>query len=182
MNLCVFCGSGTGLSPIFSQTARELGFLLADASIGLVYGGGNVGLMGVLADAVMERGGTVRGVIPRFLLEKEVGHRGITDLEVVESMHQRKQRMADLSDGFVALPGGWGTLEELAEILTWKQLGLVSQPIALLNTQHFFDPLLSQMRLMVQEGFLSSRNFHALYVRDRAEDIISFFITPARQR
>lgn len=168
------------MSPVYSQTARKLGLLLARASIGLVYGGGNVGLMGILADAVMEGGGTVTGVIPRFLLEKEVGHRGITDLEVVESMHQRKQRMADLSDGFVALPGGWGTLEELAEILTWKQLGLVNQPIALLNTRHFFDPLLSQMRLMVQEGFLFSGNFDSLNVRDTPEDIISFFITPAR--
>ena len=180
MNVCVFCGSGIGSSPVYSQTARKLGFLLAEASIGLIYGGGNVGLMGVLADAVMEGGGTVKGVIPRFLLEREVGHRGISDLEVVESMHQRKQRMADLSNGFIALPGGWGTLEELAEILTWKQLGLINQPVALLNTQHFFDPLLTQMRLMVQEGFLFPGNFDSLNVRDTPEDIISFFIAPAR--
>lgn len=180
MNVCVFCGSGTGSNPAYSQTARKLGFLLAQASIGLVYGGGNVGLMGILADAVMEGGGTVKGVIPRFLLEKEVGHRGITDLEVVESMHQRKQRMADLSNGFIALPGGWGTLEELAEILTWKQLGLINQPVALLNALQFFDPLLNQMRLMVKEGFLFPGNFDSLNVRETPEDIISFFITPAR--
>src|SRR5690349_24769684 len=117
MNVCVFCGSGKGLNPAYSEAARKLGLLLARASVRLVYGGGNIGLMGIVADAVMESGGTVTGVIPAFLMEREVGHRGITDLEVVDSMHQRKQRMADLADAFVALPGGWGTLEELSEIL-----------------------------------------------------------------
>ena len=173
MNVCVFCGSGTGSGAVYSEAARELGILLAQASVRLIYGGGNVGLMGVLADAVMREGGAVTGVIPRFLLEKEVGHRGITDLEVVESMHQRKQRMADLADAFIALPGGWGTLEELSEILTWKQLGLISQPVVLLNTNLFFDPLLNQMRLMVKEGFLQPGYLKLLHVERAPGNIIS---------
>ena len=146
---------------------------MAKYSIRLVYGGGNIGLMGIVADAVMEGGGNVTGVIPGFLMKKEVGHKGITDLEVVESMHQRKQRMADLADAFIALPGGWGTLEEVAEILTWKQLGLINQPVFLLNLNGFFDPLLDQMRLMVKEGFLSQGNFQFLKVEDTPEKIIS---------
>lgn len=173
MNVCVFCGSGKGHNALYSDAARTLGSLLAQASVRLIYGGGNIGLMGILADAVMEAGGKVTGVIPAFLMKKEVGHRGITDLEVVESMHQRKQRMADLADAFIALPGGWGTLEELSEILTWKQLGLISQPVVLLNTNGFFDPLLAQMRLMVEEGFLQSGNFNFLQVEKTPENILS---------
>jgi uncharacterized protein (TIGR00730 family) len=173
MNVCVFCGSGKGSNIIYSQVARELGSLLAKSSMRLVYGGGNIGLMGIVADAVMESGGLVTGVIPAFLMAKEVGHRGITDLEVVESMHQRKQRMADLADAFVALPGGWGTLEELSEILTWKQLGLITQPVVLLNTNYFFNPLLDQMRLMVKEGFLQAGYFSLLKVEESPEKIVS---------
>jgi uncharacterized protein (TIGR00730 family) len=176
MNVCVFCGSGTGSEPAYSDAARKLGLLLAESSIHLIYGGGNIGLMGIIADAVMQAGGSVTGVIPNFLMKKEVGHRGITELEVVESMHQRKQRMADLADAFVALPGGWGTLEELSEILTWKQLGLISQPVILLNTNHFFDPLLKQMRLMVKEGFLHSGNLNFLQVGKTPENILSLLI------
>ena len=173
MNVCVFCGSGKGSNPVYVQTARELGSLLAKSSIRLVYGGGNIGLMGTVADAVMEGGGQVTGVIPSFLMQKEVGHRGISDLEIVDSMHQRKQRMADLADAFIALPGGWGTLEELSEILTWKQLGLITQPVALLNTNFFFDPLLDQMRLMVKEGFLQAGYFNLLKVEETPEKIVS---------
>ncbi|MGC1241894.1 MAG: TIGR00730 family Rossman fold protein [Chryseosolibacter sp.] len=173
MNVCVFCGSGSGENPVYAETARKLGILLAEASVRLIYGGGNIGLMGVIADAVMEAGGKVTGVIPAFLMKKEVGHRGITDLEVVESMHQRKRRMADLADAFIALPGGWGTLEELSEILTWKQLGLISQPVLLLNTNQFFDPLLDQMRLMVKEGFLQSGYFNFLQVENTPEKILA---------
>lgn len=178
MNVCVFCGSGTGLNPVYSETARKLGILFAKSSIRLIYGGGNIGLMGVIADAATGAGGKVTGVIPGFLLKKEVGHRGITELEVVESMHQRKQRMADLADAFVALPGGWGTLEEISEILTWKQLGLISQPVVLLNTGHFFDPLLDQMRLMVKEGFLQSGYFDFLQVEQSPEKILSLLTAP----
>lgn len=173
MNVCVFCGSGKGSNAVYSQAARDLGSLLAKSSIRLVYGGGNIGLMGCVADAVMESGGKVTGVIPAFLMQKEVGHRGITDLEVVDSMHQRKQRMADLADAFVALPGGWGTLEELSEILTWKQLGLITQPVVILNTNNFFDPLLEQMRLMVKEGFLQAGYFNSLKVEKTPEKIVS---------
>jgi uncharacterized protein (TIGR00730 family) len=177
MNVCVFCGSASGLNPVYAETARKLGFLLAQSSIRLVYGGGNVGLMGILADAVMEAGGDVTGVIPAFLIQKEVGHRGITDLEIVESMHQRKKRMADLAEAFVAIPGGWGTLEELSEILTWKQLGLITQPVVLLNTNHFFDPLLQQMRLMVKEGFLQTGYLNLLQVVASPEEILSRLVT-----
>ena len=177
MNICVFCGSGAGFHPVYSESAAKLGFLFAKASVRLVYGGGNIGLMGILADAVMNAGGKVTGVIPRFLMEKEVGHRGITDLEVVESMHQRKQRMADLADAFIALPGGWGTLEEISEILTWKQLGLINQRVVLLNTNHFFDPLLDQMRLMVKEGFLQPGYFDFLHVEKTPEQILSLLVT-----
>jgi uncharacterized protein (TIGR00730 family) len=177
MNVCVFCGSGSGLNPVYAETARRFGVLLANSSIRLVYGGGNIGLMGILADSVIQAGGDVTGVIPSFLLQREVGHRGITKLEVVESMHQRKQRMADLSDAFVAMPGGWGTLEELSEILTWKQLGLITQPVVLLNTNLFFDPLLQQMRLMVREGFLQAGYLDLLQVEESPEKILSALIT-----
>jgi uncharacterized protein (TIGR00730 family) len=173
MNACVFCGSRSGLNPVYAETARRLGALLADSSIKLVYGGGKIGLMGILADSVMQAGGEVIGVIPSFLQQKEVGHHGITKLEVVESMHQRKQRMADLADVFVAIPGGWGTLEELLEILTWKQLGLITQPVVLLNTNLFFDPLLQQMRLMVREGFLQAGYLGLLRVEESPEKILS---------
>lgn len=176
MNVCVFCGSGVGANPDFAAAARKLGLLFGGASVRLVYGGGRVGLMGVLADAVMEGGGTVSGIIPRFLMDREVGHTGIDNLEVVESMHQRKQRMADLADAFVALPGGWGTLEELSEILTWRQLRLITQPILMLNTNGFFDPLISQMRLMVEEGFLSSGNLDFLHIEKTPERILSLLL------
>jgi uncharacterized protein (TIGR00730 family) len=127
---------------------------MAKQSHTLIYGGGNVGLMGIIADAVLENGGEVIGVIPDFLLRREVGHHGLTRLEVVSSMHERKYRMAHLSQGFVAMPGGWGTLDEFAEILTWRQLKLIDHPVALLNTNNFFKPLLDQMQHMADNGFL----------------------------
>jgi uncharacterized protein (TIGR00730 family) len=173
MKLCVFCGSSTGVSPVYRAAAKELGELLAQHKITLVYGGGNVGLMGVLADAVMNNGGEVIGIIPDFLLKREVGHRGITHLEVVQSMHERKKRMADLADGFIAAPGGWGTLEEVAEVLTWRQLGLISNPIGILNVNGFFDPLVSQLELMVKEGFLKASNFQLLEIAEHPADLVS---------
>lgn len=173
MNVCVFCGSGIGINPVFSEAARKLGSLFGRSSVRLVYGGGKIGLMGIIANAVIDTGGEVTGVIPRFLMEREVGHSGITTLEIVESMHQREKRMAELADAFLALPGGWGTLEELCEILTWRQLGLITQPVLLLNTAHFFDPLLDQMRLMVSEGFLKSGNLDFLLVENTPEKIFS---------
>lgn len=132
--------------------------------------------MGILADSVLNNAGRVIGVIPEFLMRKEVGHTGLTDLEIVQSMHERKKRMADLSDAFIAIPGGWGTLEELAEILTWKQLGLITQPIGILNVNGFFDTLLDQMKLMVSEGFLKSSNFEILNVSSSPEKLISMVI------
>jgi uncharacterized protein (TIGR00730 family) len=173
MNICVFCGSATGTNPVYTEAARELGILFAKSSHTLVYGGGNIGLMGVLADTVIDHAGEVIGVIPDFLLQREVGHRGVTRLEVVESMHLRKKRMADLSNAFIAMPGGWGTLDELAEILTWRQLGLISQPIGLLNINNFFDPLITQMRSMVDQGFLKEDNLHLLQIESSAEKLLS---------
>lgn len=175
MNICVFCGSAKGENPVFAQEARELGRLLATSSHSLIYGGGNVGLMGIVADAVMEHKGEVIGVIPDFLLQREVGHRGLSRLEVVESMHIRKKRMADLADAFIAIPGGWGTLDELAEILTWRSLGLIHHPIGLLNIDHFFDPLLDQMRSMVKNGFLKAANFELLLVETSSEKLLHQF-------
>lgn len=154
MNICVFCGSSKGKNPVFAEAARELGRLIAANSHNLIYGGGNVGLMGIVADSVLANGGEVTGIIPKFLMDREVGHSGITRLEVVQSMHQRKQRMADLSNAFIAMPGGWGTLEEVAEILTWRQLGLINNPIILLNINNFFDPLITQLNHMFEEGFV----------------------------
>jgi uncharacterized protein (TIGR00730 family) len=173
MNICVFCGSGKGVNPVYAEAARKLGALFAHNNITLIYGGGNVGLMGVVADAVMDAGGEVIGIIPDFLMKREVGHRGITKLEVVESMHQRKKRMADLSDAFIALPGGMGTLEELCEILTWKQLGLISTPVAILNTNQFFNPLLEQMRHMISEGFLKMENFNLLQIENSPDELLA---------
>ncbi len=172
MNICVFCGSSTGVRPHYAEAARELGKQLVASSHSLVYGGGNVGLMGVLADMVLQQSGEVIGVIPEFLLQREVGHRGVSRLEVVSSMHMRKKRMADLSEAFIALPGGWGTLDELAEILTWRQLGLINQPIGLLNTNRFFDPLLAQMRLMVDEGFLKANHLDNLVVESSSGKLL----------
>ena len=176
MNICVFCGSATGINPVYAESARELGMLLAKSSHSLIYGGGNIGLMGILADSVLGNDGEVVGVIPDFLLQREVGHRGISRLEIVESMHHRKKRMADLADAFIAMPGGWGTLDELAEILTWRQLGIIKQPIGLLNINQYFNPLLEQMRSMVRDGFLSADNIEFLRVEESAERLLDLLL------
>src|SRR5262245_13941046 len=152
--LCVFCGSSAGGRPEYTEGARAFGRLLAGHGLGLVFGGGHIGLMGVLADAVLGAGGEVLGVIPQALVDRELAHGGLTELRVVDTMHQRKALMADLADGFAALPGGYGTGDELFEILTWAQLGLHTKPVGLLNTAGFFDPLLAWLDGMVREGFL----------------------------
>ena len=152
--ICVFCGSSSGKRPVYRDAARAIGGLLAQQKIGLVYGGGRVGLMGELADAVLERGGEAIGVIPRALMEKEVGHLGLTELRIVGSMHERKALMAELSDAFVALPGGYGTLDEFCEVLTWGQLGLHQKPCGLLNVDGYFNDLLALFKHAVGEGFL----------------------------
>ena len=141
-SICVFCGSSVGNDPAFQQAAQALGRLLAERGITLVYGGGNIGLMGEIADAVLAGGGSVIGVIPKMLVDKELAHHGITDLRIVGSMHERKALMANLAEGFIALPGGYGTIEEFREVLTWGQLGLHSNPMGMLNVSGYFDHFL----------------------------------------
>ncbi len=153
-SICVYCGSNTGSKAAYAERAMALGDRIAKEGLSLVYGGGNVGLMGVVADAVLAAGGEVTGVIPQQLVDWEVAHRGVTRLEIVDSMHERKARMFDLSDGFVALPGGFGTLDEMFEMLTWRQLGLGDKPCAFLDVDDFYDPLLAMMDRMVAERFL----------------------------
>lgn len=153
--LCVFCGSGKGRTPsVYVDAARETGQALAKRGIGLVYGGGRIGLMGVVADAVLLAGGTVIGVIPEALASLELAHQGLTDLRVVQSMHERKAMMADLAEGFLALPGGYGTLEEFCEVVTWAQLGLHDRPCGLLNVRGYYDPLLALFDRAVEEEFV----------------------------
>jgi len=152
--LCVFCGSSFGRLPDYFEAAQHVGRLTADLDLTLIYGGGKVGLMGVLADACMDAGGRVIGVMPQLLVDKEIAHRGITELRVVRSMHERKALMADLADAFLALPGGFGTFEEFFEILTWTQLGLQRKACGLLNVAGYYDPLLQLADRAVAEGFL----------------------------
>ena len=152
--LCVFCGSSIGKRAAFQQAARELGSLLAADSTELIYGGGNCGLMGVLADEVLKNGGRVTGVIPESLMGKELAHLQLTELHVVADMHERKALMSSLADGFIALPGGFGTFEELFEVITWGQLGLQQKPIGLVNVEGFFDPVLELMDHAIREGFV----------------------------
>lgn len=172
MNICVFCGSATGHNPVFAGAAKSLGRLIGSNNHTLVYGGGNIGLMNILANSVMEAGGKVIGIIPDFLFKREVAHTGITELIIVDSMHERKKRMADKSDAFIAIPGGWGTLDELAEILTWKQLSLINKPIGILNTNEFFTPLIHMMQSMVVNGFLKEENLNKILI---AEDVRALF-------
>ena len=152
--LCVYCGSNAGNDPAYADMARALGARMAKDGIALVYGGGNVGLMGIVADAVLVHGGEAIGVIPQQLVDWEVAHRGLTRLEVVDSMHARKARMFDLADGFVALPGGFGTLDEMFEMLTWRQLGLGKKPCAFLDVGGFWSHLMAMLDTMVRERFL----------------------------
>ena len=161
--ICVFCGANAGNRPQYRSEAEKLGRLLAARSLELVYGGGNVGLMGIVADACLEAGGSVIGVIPEALMGKEVAgrhvdHRNLTRLEVVDSMHTRKARMAELADGFIAMPGGFGTFEEFCEVLTWGQLGFHVKPMGLLNVAGYYDTLLALFDHAVQEGFLRQQN------------------------
>src|ERR1700722_14720668 len=157
--VCVFCGSSSGVSPAYRAEAVGLGRLLAEAGLGLVYGGAQIGLMGVLADAVLAHGGEVIGVIPRSLAAVEVAHQGLSRLTVVETMHERKALMAQDADAFVALPGGFGTLDEFFEILTWAQLGIHAKPCVLVNTAGYFDHLLSFLRVAIDQGFLKAKYF-----------------------
>lgn len=156
--ICVFCGANFNGDPVLLKAISALADVFAEKEITLVFGGGRVGVMGLIADAVLERGGKVIGVIPQFLMDKEVGHTGLTKLIITENMHQRKQKMADISDGVITMPGGFGTMEEFFEVLTWLQLGLHNNPIGLLNVDGFYDPLLTQMDLMMDRKFLKPMN------------------------
>ena len=172
-NICVFCGSSHGTNALYTMEAKKLGAQLVKSRYNLVYGGGSVGLMGEIADAVMNTGGKVIGVIPEFLVEKEVDHKGITKMHRVKSMHERKKKMADLSDAFIAMPGGFGTFEELFEILTWAQLGLVHKPIGLFNVNGYYDSLIQMFEKMVVEGFLKKENMDLLVVEMDAEKLLT---------
>jgi len=157
-SICVFCGANFNGDPALKQAIELLAEVMVSLNITLVFGGGKVGVMGLIADAVLSRGGKAIGIIPQFLMDKEVGHTGLTELHIVENMHQRKQMMNDLSEGIITLPGGWGTLEEFFEVLTWLQLGLHNHPIGLLNVNGFYDLLLKQMDVMVEQRFLKPTN------------------------
>ncbi len=157
-SVCVFCGSAPGARPSYSQAAEELGRALAERSITLVYGGGRLGLMGIVADAALEAGGRVIGVIPRMLIERELAHPGLTRQHVVTTMHERKTLMAEMSDGFVGLPGGMGTFDELVEIVTWAQLGLHAKPVILANIDEYFSALYGMLDNAVQEGFVTAES------------------------
>jgi uncharacterized protein (TIGR00730 family) len=170
--ISVFCGSSFGNDPVFEEVAYALGKALANNNIGLVYGGANVGLMGVLADGALSQNGEVIGVLPHFLQQKEIAHPGLTELILTQSMHDRKTKMNELSDGVIALPGGFGTLEELFEMLTWAQLGLHKKPIALFNINGFYDELISFIETTVNKGFLKQINRDMLIMGNNAEDIL----------
>ncbi len=183
--ICVFCGSSSGTRPAYAEAARRLGAALARRGVGLVYGGASVGLMGAVADAALEAGGEVVGVIPGALEKKELAHAGLTRLEVVASMHERKARMAELADGFVALPGGMGTLEELAEIVTWAQLGLHRKPVGLLDARASWAPLVAFFDHAVAEGFLRPEH-RAIVALEREPDALldrlAAYVPPAEVR
>jgi uncharacterized protein (TIGR00730 family) len=174
-SVCVFCGSSTGGNAAYTEAARSLGTTLAEANIRLVFGGGHVGLMGVISNAALAAGGEVIGVIPKFLVERELAHEGLSDLRIVGSMHERKALMSDLSEGFIALPGGTGTLEEFFEVLTWAQLGEHEKPCGLLNVAGYYDPLLTVFDRMVEADFLSASNRALLLVEDDPEQLLQRF-------
>ncbi len=176
-HICIFAGSSKGSREVYQQAAQALGQELVTRGIGLVYGGGSVGLMGVIADAVLAHGGEVIGVIPRALFPREIAHPNLTELHDVQSMHERKSLMAELSDGFIALPGGFGTFDELFEMATWVQVGLHTKPIGLLNVENYFAPVLAQMELAVKEGFLVPHYASLLMRSESPSDLLDTLAT-----
>lgn len=170
--LTIFCGSDVGLSPVFAQEARKTGEVLAEQNIGVVYGGAGIGLMGTVANAALQHGGEVIGVIPAFLKTVEIAHPSLTQMIVVDTMHQRKAKMNELSDGAIALPGGFGTMEELFEMLTWAQLGLHSKPVGLLNTAGFYNPLLQMIQTMAVQGFLKPEHSNLLMADEHLPSLL----------
>ncbi len=177
-SICVFCGSSKGFSPKYEQAARQLGLTFAQNNIQLVYGAGNVGLMGVIADAVLGEGGKVVGVIPKFLKDWEVCHTGLTELIVTQTMHERKWILEERSEGVIVLPGGYGTLDEFFEILTWKQLRLHNKPIGILNVDGYYDPLLEHVKKMAKEGFLQESNMLLFRVSNNIEELLEKMAQP----
>lgn len=175
--ICVYCGSKSGINSSYAEAVKELGAILNDRSYGLVYGGGRIGLMGTIADTVLKANSEVIGVIPEDLLQREVGHNHLTELKVVQSMHKRKEVMADLSDAFIALPGGLGTFEELFEILTWSQLGLHQKPVGLLNIDGYYDTLLSFLDQTVEKGFMNHNYREFITVEENPAKLIDAFET-----
>ena len=173
-SVCVYCGANAGADPIYQQAAAALGKRLAGDGLRLIYGGGNTGLMGAVANGVLDAGGQVTGVIPQHLVDWEVAHKGLTSLEVVDSMHERKSRMFDLADGFVALPGGFGTLEEVFEMLTWRQLNIGQKPIAFLNVNGYYSPLMAMIEHMVAEKFLHADQRHDLWFGDDIDQMLTW--------
>ena len=171
-SLCVYCGANFNGDPLLRKAIEDLALCLVSQNIRLVYGGGSVGVMGVLADEVLRAGGKVTGVIPQFLMDKEVGHLSITEMVITTNMHERKQRMADLSDGFLVLPGGFGTLEEFFEVLTWLQLGLHGKPIGVLNVGGYYDHLFAQMEVMVEHRFLKQSNRDLVFNESVPEELV----------
>jgi uncharacterized protein (TIGR00730 family) len=171
-SICVFCGSSTGNNNLYKSAARELGKLMAEKDITLIYGGGNIGLMGIIANSVLENNGKVIGVIPQSLQEKELAHEGVTKMYVVKSMHERKALMAQISDAFVALPGGFGTLDELFESLTWNQLEIMNKPVAVFNINGYFDHLIALLKQSVQEKFLRKEHLKNLIVADDPQKLL----------
>jgi|SRR6218665_187264 len=171
--ITVFCGSGSGTDKIFEEIAYQLGVTLAKKEIGLVYGGASVGLMGAVANGVLDNGGEVIGILPEFLQKKELAHKGLTELIIVETMHERKKEMDEKCDGVITLPGGFGTMEEFFEMLTWAQLGLHKKPVALLNVNGFYDELLSFLGTMVKKGFLKEVNRKMLIPATTIEELLS---------
>lgn len=172
-SISVFCGANFNDDPILLKAVHDLAEVFVKKEITLIFGGGRVGVMGLIADAVLERGGKAIGVIPQFLMDKEVGHTSLTELIITANMHERKQKMADLSEGVITLPGGFGTLEEFFEVLTWLQLGLHNKPVGLLNIDGFFDPLLLQMDVMVEKNFLKPVNRNLVLSHSNASHLIS---------
>jgi uncharacterized protein (TIGR00730 family) len=179
--VCVFCGSSNGAKPLYQEIARAVGQTLVDRGIGLVYGAGNIGLMSVVAETVLAGHGEVQGVIPDFMVEKELARQDLTELHVVESMHERKALMADLSDAFIALPGGYGTLEEFCEMLTWQQLHIHQKPCGLLNVDGFFDSLLQFADHQVQEGFVTPENRSLILTSDNPAGLLDLLEKGERQ-
>ena len=175
---CVYCGAQNGILPEYSEAARRTAAALAERDLTLVYGGGSIGLMGILADAMLDCGGRVIGIIPRHLTAREIAHAGLTELHVVESMHERKALMMELSDVFIALPGGIGTLEELFEVLTWSQLGLHAKPCGLLNVRGYYDTLIALLDHAVEQHFLKPQHRDLLRVDDDAARLIDGLATP----